>query len=344
MSDVCIVGHFGGNKIFNDGQTVKTKTLYKSLNEKNLKVDCVDTYYVKKNPILFFFILLVKTFENQRFIILLSFNGRKILFPYFSFISNVFKKEIFHDVIGFKLVDEAENSSKIRKYLNSFQSNWVEGRVMKERLENCGVKNAMLVPNYRNIYSVGKIDASEISTNNKFKFCTFSRVIPEKGIEDAINAVESLNAKYGIELDIYGPVAEDYKERFFSVIEKSKHCSYKGIVEADEGVPVLKKYFCLLFPTYWKSEGMPGTIIDAFASGLPIIARRWPLCDELITDGKTGLVYDFDKPEMLVEKVEYAITHKDEIINMKKNCLEESKKYSEEVVVNQILELSGIER
>lgn len=343
MADVCIVGHFGGKKVCNDGQTVKTKTLYKSLKEKNLEVDCVDTYYVKKKPILFFFELLLKTLKNKKFIILLSFNGRKILFPYFSFISNVLKKEIYHDVIGFKLVDEAENNTHVRKYLNSFQSNWVEGKIMRERLENCGIKNAKFVPNYKSIISLENFDVSEIG-DNKFRFCTFSRVIPEKGIEDSVNAIETISRKYEVELDIYGPVAEEYKERFFSLIEKSIHCNYKGIVEADESVLVLKQYFCLLFPTYWKSEGMPGTIIDAFASGLPIIARRWPLCDELIMDGKTGLVYDFDKPEMLVEKIEYAITHKDEIINMKTNCLDESKKYSEEVVVNQILGLVGIER
>lgn len=93
----------------------------------------------------------------------------------------------------------------------------------------------------------------------------------------------------------------------------------------------------LLFPTYWKGEGMPGTVIDAFSAGVPIIARRWKFCDEMITDGETGYVYDFDKPEELIEIIIYATEHVNQTITMKEKCLLKANDYSEKIIMDQII-------
>ena len=80
-------------------------------------------------------------------------------------------------------------------------------------------------------------------------------------------------------LDIYGPVEDDYKEELFSLIESSQNnCKYCGIIDSSKSVEALKSYFALLFPTHWKHEGIPGTIIDAFSAGIPVIARKWQRC------------------------------------------------------------------
>ena len=56
---ISIIGHFGGERNFNDGQTIKTRTFYSALNKtKVAKVHKVDTYYIKKNPFLFIYQLL----------------------------------------------------------------------------------------------------------------------------------------------------------------------------------------------------------------------------------------------------------------------------------------------
>ena len=55
-----IVGHVGGNKNFVDGQTVKVKSLLYAMTKHApmIKLDIVDTYYLRKNPIRFFQTLL----------------------------------------------------------------------------------------------------------------------------------------------------------------------------------------------------------------------------------------------------------------------------------------------
>lgn len=82
---------------------------------------------------------------------------------------------------------------------------------------------------------------------------------------------------------------------------------------------------------------MPGTIIDALSAGIPIIARRWEFCDDMIDDMYTGLVYEFDKPEKLEEKIRFAIMNPTVITTMKRKCLNKSLEYSEDCVMKVIL-------
>src|SRR5690606_29973646 len=88
---------------------------------------------------------------------------------------------------------------------------------------------------------------------------------------------------------------EEIKKEFPSYIR------YKGSVNYVDSVDVLKKYFALLFPTQFKTEGIPGTIIDAYAAGLPVIASEWDSAHEIIDQGSTGYIYEFMRNSKLEE-------------------------------------------
>lgn len=129
----------------------------------------------------------------------------------------------------------------------------------------------------------------------------------EKGIEDAINAVESVNAHFGrtvYTLDIFGQIDVEYKERF-SQLEKSfpDYISYGGAIEANKSVETLKSYFALLFPTYYKGEGFAGTLIDAMSAGVPVIASDWKYNPEFVVPGKTGVIIKNCNAERLAEEL-----------------------------------------
>ena len=83
---------------------------------------------------------------------------------------------------------------------------------------------------------------------------------------------------------------------------------------------------------------MPGTIIDALSAGLPIVARRWEFCDDMIDNMRTGLVYEFNQPEKLEEKIKFAIENPTVIANMKMKCLDKAIEYSENCVMDKIIE------
>lgn len=335
-----IIGHFGGNEKFNDGQTVKTVAIYDALKRYGIKnIDKIDTYYIRKNPFRFLWQFMSGIFRDKKYIVLLSSNGRRVLFPILSFMSSFMNKDVYHYGIGGRLAREVSEKPSWKNYVSSFKSNWMESTELAERLQKLGINNAIYLPNFKKLNIMNE---AELCTEYQepYKLCTFSRVMKEKGIEDAIDAVRAINAEYGktvVTLDIYGPAEEAYLKHLQDVLAQDATCSYRGVVPANESVEALKYYYALLFPTHWKHEGIPGTIIDALSAGVPVIARRWQYCDEMITDGETGLSYCFENPKLLIEKIEYAIDNPEVMIAMKKKCLVKATIYSEDYVMNQIV-------
>lgn len=147
-----------------------------------------------------------------------------------------------------------------------------------------------------------------------------------------------------ITLDIYGPAEESYLSHLKEILKDDDACVYKDVVPANESVEALKDYYALLFPTYWKHEGIPGTIIDALSAGVPIIARRWQYCDEMLQHKVTGYIYDFDKPEKLKDTILYAVEHVEQTVQMKKACIKRAYDYSEDYVIQYVAKQMKIER
>ena len=339
-----IIGHFGGTENFLDGQTVKTKILYEELEKRtNWKIRKIDTYYKKKNPIKLIFQTILAIIKCDTIVILLSGNGMKIYFPLLYCCSKFLNKRIFHDVIGGNLDENVKKYPKYKKYLNSFEYNWVETNGLKQKLEKLGISNCEVIPNFKRLDIISE-DKIEIKEDDKvYRFCTFSRVIKEKGIEEAINAVRNLNdekyRKLSYVLDIYGPIDKNYENEFKNIMEKSyvgiKYC---GKVSFDKSVNVLKKYDALLFPTYWEGECFPGTIVDAFSAGLPVITTDWNCNSEIVKNNLNGIIY----PNKEIINLDAAIKsfvdkRKSEHINMKKECIKWAKSFQPDKYIDLII-------
>ncbi len=85
---------------------------------------------------------------------------------------------------------------------------------------------------------------------------------------------------------------------------------------------------------------MPMTIIEAFACGKPVIASRLGAMEEMIEDGKTGLLFEPGNPNDLSEKINWAVNHPTEIRDMSKNARKEFlKKYTSDNNFNRLMEI-----
>lgn len=339
---VGICGHFGGEDLFSDGQTIKTKILYEELcmvlGDKEVKK--VDTYNWKNNPLKLIMKSMFLIFKTKNVIVLPGSNGIKIFVPLYSLINILFKRKLHYVVIGGWLPEMLKRNNTVLKHLLNYEGIYVETNSMVELLKKSGLNNVFYMPNFKRL---NIIDNNEIMKSEKFplSMCTFSRVMQEKGIEDAILAVKSINNKYKqviYTLDIYGQVDKAYEEKFKNLASDfPDYINYKGIVDYKESVNVLKNYFALLFPTYYPGEGLAGTIIDAFSAGLPVIATDWNYNSEIIKNQYTGLVYDNKDHGKLEEILEKIMKEPHLIDNMRLNCLKESKSYSPEIVVKQFI-------
>lgn len=334
-----IIGHFGGKEIFLDGQTVKTKILYDELYKKtDWKIQKVDTYYKNKKPVRLLIDTVKCLLQNRNIIVLLSGNGMKFYFPILSFASRCFGTKIYHDVIGGNLDSYIDRYPKFQKYLSSFKVNWVETEGLKKRLEAKGISNCRVLPNFKRLNIVTDTKKSYTAP---FRFCFFARVMREKGVEAAIEAIQSINVENGskiCELDIYGCIDADYREHFDSIMKSSSDAiSYKGMVPFEKSSEVLKDYYALLFPTFWNGEGFPGTIVDAFSASIPVIATDWNCNSEIIDDGLNGIIYPNRNIKTLKEAVLRLISNSGLMSQMKQNCSEKAKQYQPDRYIDKII-------
>lgn len=334
-----IIGHFGGNKKFFDGQTIKTKEINNyfesKFNEPTLKFD---TYKNSKNvfKLLFGIHRIVK--KSDVIIIILSSRGYKIVLPIVYFL-NRNKKKILDFVIG----GNRQNIMRDKKHLQSIAKKvnriYVETNDMKNEYNKLGFRNVEVIPNFKNLIHT---DIKKFEKKDILKLCTFSRVCKEKGIEDAISAVNKCNEILGnngeIILDIYGQVDSNYVDEFEKLKQIfNKNISYKGTVDYDKSVNVLKEYDMLMFLTFWEGEGFPGTIIDAFFSGVPTLATDWNFNFEILRDEVTGIKVEVHDIKAVVEKILYYFNNQEKLYEMKKNCIEESKKYSPDNIMKNVV-------
>ena len=178
--------------------------------------------------------------------------------------------KIYYLVIGAWLGEFIKNKPKLKRTLRKVDCIFPETESLRRVLEKEGLRKLDILVNFKNI---DPIDPINIRTNFKspFKICFFSRVTYKKGVTDLINAIKEINRdEIKFILDIYGAVDENYKEEFFKNIEPP-YINYKGVVEYDKGIDVLKEYYMHILPTKFATEGIPGSIVDSYIAGLPLI-------------------------------------------------------------------------
>lgn len=340
MNKVAVIGHFGFKYKYLDGQTIKTKIITKELERAfgGSEVLKLDTHGAKITSLLKAPFQVIKALKRTHNVIIFpAHNGVKIFVPLLVFFRKFFgKSKLHYVVIGGWLPEFLKDKPKLAKKLKKFDYIYVETTTMKNALTGQGFNNIVVMPNCKDL---NILDVSELvyPKGMPYKLCTFSRVMKEKGIEDAINAVQTINDKYGkavYSLDIYGQV-DINQIGWFENLKKDfpEYINYCGLVDADKSVEVLHNYFALLFPTRFYTEGIPGTIIDAYAAGLPVISARWESFYDVVDDEITGLGYEFESVD---EFEAVLLTIADEptiILDMKSNCIEKAKQYSPEMAL-----------
>ena len=341
MNKIGVIGRFGLGENFCDGQTVKTKNLAWLLERENhFSVVKVDTYLFRRKNMKLLLDTLKCMLTCDHVFLLVSVNGMKFYLPFLYCLNKVTRKNIYHYIIGSELLDMVTKNPKLVKYLNALNVNWFEYESGTRYLREKGVTNARTLANFKLITPVEQV-APYRSENGTFRFCTFSRVMEEKGITDAILAVKEINTRMGkmtAALDIYGPLEAAYEEAFYELLAENKDCvRYMGIADSRKSVDVLKDYYALLFPTHWAGEGVPGTVIDAFAAGIPVIASDWNANKEIIRDGVQGILYPNRNLSTLTDAVLWAVDHPEDMNCMRVKSREEFNSYMPETILNTIL-------
>lgn len=343
MKKVGIVGHFGFGYNLLNGQTIKVKILLKEfqkqLGQNNAMT--VDTHGgIKKIPAMIW--NTIKMFRQcENCMVLPAYKGVLIFTPLFSLLNIFYHRKTYYIVVGGWLDGYLNKYKWLEGLLRNYTAVCVETTTMKTALEKRGFTNIELMKNCKDlpILSLQDLPCDFVQP---YPLCTFSRVMKGKGIEKLVEALRRINDKEGkiiYTLDIYGEVWKDYVEEFKEIQGAfPEYITYKGSVNYDQSVETLRGYFALVFPTLFYTEGVPGTIIDAYAAGLPVISSKWESYDDVIEDNITGVGYEFGSDDALVEILEKIQNNPQIVIAMKADCLRKAEEFSPRKIVGEFIQ------
>lgn len=345
---ICVVGAFGFDDLANatGGQPVKTRELYYGLTTKygQAQTSFVETYRWQHKPIKMLWQLIRNVPRSDVVIMLPAHNGLKV----FSRLLQIVKKKkakLFYDVIGGWLPTMVKEKPEMLPFLQKMDGIWVETTSMQRSLQELGLQQVTVIPNFKSLQSLKPSELTDPAIA-PCRLATFSRVMEEKGITDAVETIHRVNTQLGrkaFSLDIYGPVAPQYAETFENLqAQYGDFVTYKGVAKPEESVQILKDYYALLFPTKYYTEGIPGTIIDAYAAGVPVITARWLNHGDIFEEGVTGLGYPFGDTGALEQLLLELAAQPDRLTALKPACLKKAEQYMPETAMERIATLIGV--
>lgn len=187
--------------------------------------------------------------------------------------------------------------NKITRYiaLNEFcRSKFIAGGLPADRI---AVK-----PNFVDF------DAPEDGARSGFLFV--GRLSAEKGIS-VLTAATSTISDASVRVAGTGP--EAFR------LEGAKGITALGAVSTDAVKTEMSQALALLLPSICY-ESFPKTLVEAFASRLPVIASRLGALAELVNEGVTGLLFHPGDPQDLASKMAWAQRHPDQMAEMGRNA------------------------
>jgi glycosyltransferase involved in cell wall biosynthesis len=138
-------------------------------------------------------------------------------------------------------------------------------------------------------------DLPASTSKDSFRLVYVGRLVHQKGTHVALEALAHLIKEKGISnihLDIIGLGPNEYIDQLKSMTEElgiSSYVDFVGFMEHQQVLTHFLKYNAVLIPSLWE-EPLSGTIAEAMARGLPVIATDRGGNPEIIFDSENGLL------------------------------------------------------
>lgn len=149
--------------------------------------------------------------------------------------------------------------------------------------------------------NLDKFVVSDYPSEETIEFVFISRIMKEKGIDQYLEAAKCIRNKYPYtKFHICGDCEAEYKGRLEQYVNEHIVIYHGRVNDIPE---VHKKTHCTIHPTYYP-EGMSNVLLEACASGRPIITTDRSGCREIVDNGVNGFIVEQKNSDDLVEKIE----------------------------------------
>ena len=169
-----------------------------------------------------------------------------------------------------------------------------------------------------------------------FVFVFVGRLVGDKGINELVDAFKSFDNS-NVKLLLVGPLElkqDPIKEATIKEITNNKNIISVG--SKSDVRPYLAISDVLVFPSY--REGFPNVVLQAGAMELPCIVTNISGCNEIIEEGKNGIIIPPKNKLAIANAMNFVIDNKDKKEFFRKNArsMIESR-YNQKLVWNAIL-------
>lgn len=171
---------------------------------------------------------------------------------------------------------------------------------------------------------------ADLQTTDKIKILFLARLLKEKGIFETVEAFRNLTKKYdNIELTIAGD-GKDFAE-LEEVVKDDANIKVVGHVEGQGKIDLFKENDIYCLPSY--SEGLPTSVLEAMAFGMPVITSKVGGLKDFFKNGKMGYFVEPKNVKQIEEKFESLLLNKDKIIEIGKH----NYAYANEKLLNNVV-------
>ncbi|MBP1534248.1 MAG: glycosyltransferase family 4 protein [Ruminococcus sp.] len=137
--------------------------------------------------------------------------------------------------------------------------------------------------------------------NGTVRFAFISRIMKEKGIDYYLAAAKAIKKKYPkAEFHICGFCEAEYEGKLNEYNDNGT-VIYHGMIH--DVAEFLTDIHCVVHPTYYP-EGLSNVLLEACASGRPIITTDRSGCREVVDDGVNGYMIPCQNEKKLIEAVD----------------------------------------
>ena len=287
------------------GEEYKNQLLTQKIKKHFPQSAIIDTFAWSNKPKLLISLIISLFFKRWHFILISasSVSTYRLLKLIGFFRPTLLKKSMYLVIGGYFPVGVRTKRFNWKVYKN-LKNVVVEGELLRNVIKsNSQLSNIVVLPNFKDF---PHHDFNTKKTHiNIFSFVYVGRISEGKGIREILEArVILLNEQVKFKIDFFGPIEDDFQLDS----ECSSYCGFLDFQEsAGQSYSRLAEYDCLLFPTYWKGEGFPGVIIDAFVAGLPVIATDWNMNREIIEDNINGFIIEPKNANALADKMRWVM-------------------------------------
>lgn len=273
------------------GVTVKNSLLFKYLSCR-IDMEEIDMHAIRSGSVRMLLKFIARVLRrNTVYVIGLSCTSRERMTSILYWVNRHSLKNSSVFVMGQHLSEESHKM----KELSQCRRVYVETDSMLEKLSTYGISNARLFPNCRHFDR----DFQREIVSRSLRLVFFSTINEKKGVYIILEALELLAAMdVEIAVDLWGPLDTEDNDAFLHAVKDSNVgrvlCEYKGVFDSVNGdvIELLGSYDCLLLPSLWESEGVPGVLVEAKGASLPAIVSKRFASIGLICDGEDGIVLE----------------------------------------------------